>query len=100
MRLFIRKIDNDYGIWDCNRRSFLSAVDLPSTASRIREYRKDHPFPTDSSEDCFLSYKFNDAVHDLTADSGTIVIPGTLDQAEWVADLIDWLFKKYGAVSQ
>mgnify|MGYP001163285193 CR=1 FL=1 len=89
MGMRVRKVDDSYGIWDSFNCEFLNPAYLNIQEQDIRDYidgKKDgikHPFPL--SED----YTEKDMIGDVTNSEGSLIIPGTEEQAEWIADMLN-----------
>ena len=92
MGIRIRKVDDFYGIWDSFNCEFLNPAYLNITEQDVRDYiegKKDgkpHPFPATEE------YTEQDMINDVTNSEGSLIIPGTEEQAEWVADMIRVVF--------
>lgn len=87
MGIRVRKVDNNFGIWDSYNCEFINPKYLGITEQEILEYIKQHPYPEEPNPDGFI-YSAEDMIKDLTNSEGSLIIPGTEAQAEWVSEMI------------
>jgi|GEM_PF-3194919 len=88
MGIRIRRVDDSFGIWDSYNCKFIEAEHLGIKAERVREYLKEHPFPKDSKDNWYTEECM---IGDVTNSQGSLIIPGSEEQAEWVADMLQAL---------
>lgn len=95
MGIRVRKVDDSFGIWDSCNCEFVNPRYLCISRERIREYIKGdantgippHPFP--ASKDNWYTEEY--MIGDVTNSEGSLIIPGTEEQADWIADMIQAL---------
>jgi len=88
MSIRVRRVDDSFGIWFNNMCTFVDpAVHLSISEASIREYMREHPFPEEKTKEGYL-YSAESMIEDITNSEGSLIIPGTEEQAEWVADMI------------
>ncbi len=85
MAIGIRRVEDSFGIWDSCNCIFMEAGHLGIKTERLREYLKEHPFPRDSRNNWYTEEHM---IEDVTNSQGSLIIAGSAEQAEWVADMI------------
>jgi hypothetical protein len=88
MGIRVRRVEDSFGIWDSSNCRFIDAEHLGIGVERVREYLKEHPFPKDT-KDRWYSEEY--MIGDVTDSQGSLIISGSLEQAEWVAEMIQAL---------
>ena len=78
----VRKVDNSFGIWDNYSCEFINAEFLGIGEKEIKSYLSKHPFPVSNL------YSEKEMISDVYNSSGSLIIPGTEEQAEFVAKMI------------
>ena len=85
MGIRVRKVDDFFGIWDSFNCDFINPEYLGIDVVDIVAYMRENPFPKSAS------YILDDMLGDVTQSSGALIVAGTKEQAEWVAELINKL---------
>ena len=85
MGIRVRKVDDSFGIWDSFNCEFVNPEYLGIKKERIKEYIKENPFPKSDM------YSEKEMINDIVQSSGSLLISGTEEQADWVADMIQAL---------
>lgn len=97
MSVRVRKVDESFGIWDSYNMEFVNPSYLGISEARIKDYIKGNkefeepPQPFPKSPEGEFQYSEEDMIQDMTNSEGSLIIPGTEDQAYWIADMIQEL---------
>ncbi len=88
MGIRVKKVDDGFGIWDSFSCEFVNPATLQIKKKDIEEYMKTAPFPESSAK---RPYTIGDMIYDMTTSEGSFIIPGTEEQAEWIAEMVQTL---------
>ena len=85
MGIYIRKVDNCFGIWNNYESEFLNPSYLGITEKQVKDYVKNNPFPVDKL------YSKDDCIYDLTESGGSLLMQCDLKTAEYITNMIETL---------
>ena len=84
MSIRIRKVDNDFGVWNGYTCEFVNPEFLGIEEDEIKEYLKGNPYP---EEDI---YKEEAMIQDIINSTGSYIIPCKRRKtAEFISDMIN-----------